>query len=310
VKITLFTFVKPSATATMSTHRNSMFTAKELGLTLHWNSDVAKERPDLLVIFAGGMPFCQHLEALAKVVARVPRIVWACNDHTTRVPSPDSKGMSPFRRAFARRARAGLPHVDYWSTVLEHSKRTPRSCLVNWNALAYDPVPLQKDLPQSIIYYGSYRRDRLEILDAYLKKPVVQTTVSNASGRFEERYPKCRHVGSLPRPLSAALRAYGAGLYVDDAEVAAGKWSPPPANRFYEMLGAGMPMFIHPGARSLAQNGFDISPYVCEDAEQAGRMLRNRVRIAREQTVLWRRNYVEETRQGLLRALLRAKSGA
>lgn len=303
-KTTLFTFAKPSENATMFSHRIARFVSEETGLPIHWNDDVRTQRPDVLVLFAGGVAFCSHLASIAEVIERAPRIVWVCNDHMTRVPTPDGKGQSPFRRAFALRKKRGLPHVDYWSTVREHAESTPGGQLVCWNKLAYDPIDQPPELRSAaLIYYGSYRRDRLAVLDELFSRPRVRTVISNASGRFEERYPLCEHVGSLERPLSRSLQAYGSGLYVEDADVTHGKWRVPPACRFYEMLGAGLPIVVHSdGVVTLSDAGYDVTQYTCRTPSGVAELVRRRREIAEAQRT-WRRDYRAEVREDLRRAV-------
>lgn len=305
MRATLATFVPPSDTATMFAHRISRFISEELKLPIVHGKELAREKPDVLLLCAGGVAFCSYLEAVGAVVQRAQRVVWICNDHMTRVPSATGKGESPFRRAFQVRHEKRLPYVDFWSTVQQHADFSKLSSLVCWNKLAYrPPIDAPSQRPRSLVYYGSFRENRLDVLDQYLAEPIVPTYVSNASGRFAERYAMCNHLPSLPQAtLIQELSRYGAGLYVEDESTSDGTFSEPPACRFFEMLSAGLPMIFQPEAASgtMARAGFDASQYVARNAREVGRLMsRCREMAAAQQK--WRRDFRAEVRDDLHKA--------
>jgi hypothetical protein len=82
------------------------------------------------------------------------------------------------------------------------------------------------------------------------------------------------------------------GLYLEDDRSHREFHSP--ANRFYEMLSAGLPMVFQPEAvLQMAVAGYDIAPYVAASGSDAlNRALRQREAIGAAQRAAWCADYV------------------
>jgi len=289
MKLKIFTFIKPSESATMFSHKMARFISQELGEPIYWNDEIDGEDLDLLIIVGGGMPFCRHYEALGKAVLRSENVVYCTNDYaTTKLPAPDNHAKTPFRKSFRLRHKHKMKPPQVWSTLEE------ADAFINWNAIAWQPnfKWSEKNKPR-LIYYGSWRRGRVGMFDKFFMAPKVSTVISNSSGRFEERYPKCEHIDSLTPNIVENLAQYGLGLYLKDPK----SEIEPPACRFYEMLSAGLPMVFHHDCREMLSQYFDVADNtLVSDVEDIARAMRNRKQIAWDQTV-WHVDHSQETKK-------------
>ena len=294
--IKIFAFIKPSETATMFSHKMAKFLSQFLEIPITWNDDIAKQDIDLLIMVGGGMPFCQHLPALGKAVLRSTRVAYCVNDYvTTKLPKPDNKAKSPFRAAFRIRAKRKMKPPELWSTLdtADH--------YINWNSIAWEPDRANwNGHSTNLLYYGSWRRNRLEVFDDFFINPAVTTVISNATDRFKNRYPKCQHIGSLTPDIVGRAAHYGLGLYVNDHQ----SISEPPACRFYEMLSAGLPMvFNATSAAMLRKGGLDIpEETVIKENVELKRCMHERKKIAEFQRH-WQADYITSVKSQITEAL-------
>jgi len=280
MKTKIFTFIKPSETATMFSHKIARFISNEIEEPITWNDDIGKQDLDTLFIVGGGVPFCSHLFALARAVLRSKNVVYCTNDYAaTRLPSANGHGKSPYRAAFRLRRKRGMKPAKIWSTIAGDD------AYVNWNALAWEPdFTWKENNKQNLIYYGSWRKRRIETFDLFFKNPAVKTIIANNSGRFEQRYPQCEHSKLPVENMISLLGTYGVGLYIEDPKSHVEFHSP--ACRFYEMLGAGLPMAIHrPCKTMLEQANFKIPEHqLVDEAADLKRFMKYRIMIAQEQS--------------------------
>lgn len=303
----IFTFAKPNLESTVATTRLARFFVEETGAPLFWDEQIAELRPapDVLFIINGAYAFCNCLEAIGAAVARARRIVWIQQDYSIIPPSATSNAESPFRAAF--RTRTGEP-LHYWTTVRKNATATALSRYINWNALAYLPLPanyaaLRQHAAKDLFYYGAYRAGRVRYFDRYFVSCPVPVTISSTSARFA---PYNGHdnvhvqAGIARTTFAEVLASHGLGLYIEDKRSHSEFHSP--ASRFYEMLGAGLPMVFQPEAvEMLSQSGVDARPYVLHTAQDLQRYLRNREDIGREQRATWEADYIGTLRRTVRR---------
>lgn len=299
----IFSFVKVIEESMVASTRIARFIRDTLGLPTIIHDDVISEIGpiDNLIIIGGAYAFAGSdvLAALGKAIESAGRVVWVQNDFTVIPPKDVSGAESPFRKAFRNRHAAEKPSVDYWTTVLPMSKAGTiaksghrlgeRSAYVNWNCLTTrDDIPFtpfsERSDADALLYYGAFRDERTKYFDRYFLKPAIRTVISSPTKKFAERYAECEH---LPRisDFWATLGSHGLGLYIEDKRSHVEFHSP--ANRFYEMLSAGLPMVFQPEAfKMLDQAGFNIAddvidvvcplPKLIERAEQIGLNQRER----------------------------------
>lgn len=318
MRAALFNFMRDNPGTIIPSNRIARYVRDRLRVTAFWMDPAISEERDLdvLLIVNGAFAFCKVRDDLAPAIRTARRIVWIQNDYTVIPPIPDGKAETPFRLAFRQRRDAGLPDIDYWTTVEPNARATKASSYVNWNALAWEPLSentiherrrSSKDYPEGwadqLVYYGSFRHNdgsnrqtRLPYFDRYFKSPPVPTVISSPGAhgkdvpnvKFEERYPLCTHVSKFPASESLVdnLSRYGAGLYLEDAW--SGKEFHSPANRFYEMLSAGLPMiFQMESVRMMERAGFDVSEFACLTTEKLAKLFAHREAIGGEQWSRW-----------------------
>ena len=304
MRAAIFSFTFHGENSMVASTRIANFIAKKMGVEVcdHRTVDtlLSGPAPDLLIIINGAYGFCKYLPELAVLAKLSRRIVWVQNDYSIIPPKIDSKGVSPFRAAFRERHEAGLPHMDFWTTCEDWARFTPDSLYVNWNALTfdeyYDPdviVRRRKHTMPELLYYGSFRdgsgkSSRVKYFDRYFSDPKVHTTISSPAKNFGERYRSedILHMDAIKGDFYGMIGQFGMGLYLEDRMSHERFHSP--ANRFYEMLSAGLPMVFQPEAESMmARAGFKISDYVVSSALGMPRAMARREEIGRDQRREW-----------------------
>jgi len=303
MKTAIFSFVRLSENSMVASIRIARFLAKKLGVQTYDYKNIHEiegKRLDLLIIVNGAYGFCQCLPELAALVKSARRIVWVQNDYTIIPPKIESKGVSPFRAAFRERHEAGKPHMDFWTTCEDWARFTPASLYVNWNALTFDESYSQKKIvnwrtkaTEDLLYYGSYRggsgkSSRERYFDRYFREPLVKTTISSPAKQFHERYTsdKIVHVDALKNDFYRDIGVHGLGLYIEDRMSHERFHSP--ANRFYEMLSAGLPMVFQPECGSMMRRaGYDPEPFFVSNVRDVKRSMDIREEIGPTQRRVW-----------------------
>lgn len=303
MKTAVFSFINPSPKSMIASARIARFVAKTLDVPLLWDASVRDTRWDLLILVNGAFSFCNVRDDLAVAVRKARRIVWIQNDYAIYPPVPDGVAESTFRRAFVIREERGLPRMDLWTTIEENTSKTQSSRYVNWNMLTALPKPLRvtRNVSDDLFYYGSWRQYRDKSFDRFFAKRRLPVSISSASKKFAERYPHAQIVGMLERgAFFHELNAHGFGLYIEDSR--SHRQFHSPANRFYEMLSAGLPMLFEPESRTMLKKaGFDPKPYIVRHQRDVRDRLDERHDIAIEQRERWWRPFREELTDRVLR---------
>ena len=311
----IFTFSKPNPESTVATNRLAGFIQQELKTPLIHDDFIAEGVLDVLFIINGAFAFCKHLTALGDAVKRAKRVVWIQQDWTISPPKPESNAESPFRKAFRIRAEKGLPPVDYWTTVEKNASATKASAYVNWNMLTYAPLAeaertaLRKRATKDLLYYGAFRANREEAFDRYFIAPDVPITISSTSTNFACYYnswgPDLGVTvtdGMARGSFFRELAGHGLGLYIEDKKSHTEFHSP--ANRFYEMLSAGLPMVFQPECAFMLQKaGFEVGEWVIREKTDLTRFMKKREAIGAAQRAAWSADYVEALRRQVKKAL-------
>jgi hypothetical protein len=304
MRATIFSFTFHGENSMVASTRIANFISQKMSLPVHDHRSIEQVlgKPlDLLIIINGAYGFCKCLPQLAELVVNASRIVWVQNDYSIIPPKIDSKGVSPFRAAFRERHEKGLPHMDFWTTCEDWARFTPDSLYVNWNALTFDEKYDERVIARrrssksnnNLLYYGSFRdgsgkSSRVRYFDRYFAEPKVHTIISSPAKQFRERYThdKIQHEDAIKNDFYGVLGGCGLGLYLEDRMSHERFHSP--ANRFYEMLSAGLPMVFQPEAESMmARAGFKIEKYVVHTAISVIARMNNREEIGEEQRRDW-----------------------
>lgn len=314
----IFSFVKTYDNSIIASVKLAKFLSSVLELPIfEKNGDPVPEGLDVLIIVNGAYAFAGKdvLEQLGSAIDTARRVVWVQQDYTVIPPKDEGSAESPFRKAFRDRHARGAPSVDYWTTCESYSRsgRAPTghicgdgSRYVNWNVLTFDPdlKPVAFDeraFKDSMIYYGSYRvltssnrKDRGPYFKRYLTAPQVKTTISCPTTKFVEAgylHDNIKHLDRFDTRLD--LRHYALGLYLEDQM--SHKEYHSPANRFYEMLSAGVGIVFQPEAqRMLAKADIDTSQFTLWNADEApAKMLQAREIGLMQREMWWKKCRVE-----------------
>lgn len=309
LKAKIFSFVKCSADSMIASVRISRFISETLDVPLVWDESIADEPLDVLIIVNGAYAFAGNtlLAALGTAIESASRVVWGQNDYTIIPPKDESGAVSPFRAAFRTRHAQGMSPVDYWTTIKTMTTPGraptghiigPESIYVNWNALTFDPTYAPIDDKRAsegnLLYYGAFRKDRARYFTRYFTEPQAPTVISCPNKKFEYfAAPLIKHESRIIGNMSPYLARHGLGLYLEDVKSHSEFHSP--ANRFYEMLSAGLPMVFQPEAtKMMSRAGYDVDDYVVWNANDIPKAMDQRVMIGAEQRDRWRRKAVVE----------------
>jgi hypothetical protein len=286
-----------SPTSTVASARIARFVQETLPdfLLVHTREHaiaVAKERKsiDNLVICNGPMAFCPFLKELGQMVTDAHNVIWLQQDYSILPPSQKSSAESPFRKAFAEKNLRPI----YWTTI-KKNVITSNDKYINWNQLTYDPQPVPRlsELP-TLFYYGAFREKRVASFNKWLADSPYHTLVSTTTLRgkkFKELDPAIEIVP--PFTSLGNLPTCSAALYIEDEK--SHKEFHSPANRFYEMLSAGIPMFFDAASvPMLAQAGIHPQPnWIVNSAGQLYTLMQelDLQNMQNEQREMWHADY-------------------
>lgn len=304
MKSAVFTFVKPSKNSVIASVRIAQFISNWLHIPLIADEHIKDERWDVLFLVNGAFSFCSHRDDVAVAVRRAKRMIWVQNDYAIYPPIADGIAESTFRKAFRIRRDKGLPDMDHWTTVKVNAHRTEFSRYMNWNMLTALkwPFSLNRGASNDLFYYGAFRTSRAKTFDRYFQPTKMDVSLSSSSKKFVERYPHASVVSAIARgEFYDELNRHGLGLYIEDPRSHREFHSP--ANRFYEMLSAGLPIVFEPDAVTmLGKAGYDISDFIVERQRDARQALRHRRDIQRTQHKRWWEDFRYRLRSRLVRA--------
>lgn len=295
----MFSFVKMSDNSMVASVRIARWLSNYLEVPVVDDGSIADKKLDTLIIVNGAYGFSKHLAPLGASIENARRVVWVQNDYTIIPPRDDGDAESPFRKAFVNRKDGGKDPTIFWSTCHKWSER-PGSSYVNWNMLTfderYDPKAItnrRKVARDTLFYYGSYRdgsgkSSRVPLFDRYFKEPKVKTVISSPSPKFAARYTSksVEHHGAVVDSFYHVLGLHGLGLYIEDRKSSEEFHSP--ANRFYEMLSAGLPMVFQPEAGpNMRKAGFNPARFVVSNAREITKCMEQREEIGALQRETW-----------------------
>ncbi len=318
MKAKIFSFIRISDQSIVASVRVAKFIASTLNLPLCWDESIADERLDILLIIGGAYAFAKGdtLERLGKAIETAGTVIWVSQDYTVIPPKDISGAESPFRIAFRNRYEfTRQASVSFWTTVEPLSKPgvAPSghlcgeySTYINWNVLTMDESPpsfrpwAERTSGNCLLYYGSWRsgsgtKDRVKYFNRYFTKPSVPTVFSCPTNKPVEHFPLLMHETKL-YDLQDYLSNHGLGLYLEDGM--SHKEFHSPANRFYEMLSAGLPMVFQPEAqRMMEKAGYDISSYMMFTAEDGPALMERKQEILNQQRHDWMGKAVSDRKE-------------
>lgn len=274
------------------------------------------ENPDYCIVVSSAAGFAdpELREAVGELAARAGTYIFVQNDFMTE----------PAGQIGTWHERLGKEHSRVvWSTIPSRllAKRADkeRSRYVNWNMLTYQP---EKAGPRThnpaLFYYGAHRRERIPYFKKWLatdEYPVVISTSKRVFGKWRETLNLQNESDAGPilrdqmTDVINEMGKYGTvGVYLEDEH--SHKVYTSPANRFYEMLSARMPMVIDPSCGgTFQQAGYkpnDIFRFCYgknfDHVRLVHAALRNAEEMAEVQQKLWARDYRAELEEQIAQA--------
>lgn len=311
MKSKIFSFVKITDDSIVASVRIARFLSQTLGIPLTWDASIADEPLDVLMIVNGAYAFAGNelLASLGEAIKSAERVLWIQNDYTVIPPKDEGGAESPFRKAFRIRHDNSMAATDYWTTVepMSHPGHVSStgyrlgrgSKYVNWNVLTTEDLPRKpfrdRSCPDRVLYYGSFRKDREKYFERYFRAPMIPMLFSCPTKKAEETFTSLMvlHETKL-LDLYGYLEEFGAGLYLEDRKSHVEFHSP--ANRFYEMLSAHLPIIFQPESqRMMSRAGYEVGDYtIWSDHEQQRELYDRRELIGREQRSVWWEKVIAE----------------
>ena len=217
---------------------------------------------------------------IAGVVKNSNHQIFVANDYKLLPPCGYTRFITPKR-------------YTYWSTVPEWNGSLCKKLIyVNWNKLSYAPIPAQKDyIFDKCVYWGAYRKHRIDYFAKYLNNSFTTiSTSSRARKGFEETCPKAKIVENY-QGLLKQIQKYACTLYLEDYT----RKYCSPANRFYEAISAGVPMFFMSESYvHMKEAGYDVKKYIVDSMEDIKKKFPTDLSEVRKEQSVWRRNYISE----------------
>lgn len=288
--------------STIASARVARFISEKLGIELI-DTAMKAVRADTniehLIIVNGPMAFCDFLEPLSQMVRNARKVVWVQQDYTINPPAASSKAESPFRKVFADRKLRPI----YWTTCLNNVKEDSDR-YINWNQLTYDPQPVRMMNENHVLYYGAFREKRIRSFERFFKDqnlPLAISTTTLRRKKFEAMGVRAKFVPPFDNVIHDACH-FDAAIYIEDEK--SHKEFHSPANRFYEMLSAGVPIFFDRLSVPMLAKAKIIVPekWQVADGEDLYRKYTQAdlVAMRQEQRALWQKDYVGELEKRLI----------
>lgn len=167
-------------------------------------------------------------------------MIGICDDYTATLPTQ-------FRRAVSGKKNilmSNVPDLMIHRGHLSSMSWVRRHYYVNWNKASWRPLPRKEPTEEGLFYYGMYRPNREKYFYKYFWQQYYKLHIA-ASNRAHEKYRGVafNHV-EYPRldDVIEGAQRFASTLYLEDEKTH--KMYHSPANRFYEMASAAVPMFI------------------------------------------------------------------
>ena len=144
--------------------------------------------------------------------------------------------------------------------------------IVNLNTLIYDKrmprINLPSGMREDILYYGAFRKDRLDYFKKYFDESFVVSTSKKNIKKFEDNGVSAKWIDSLKwHRVDSTLFEYKSTLYIEDIKTH--KWFNFLANRFYEALTYRIPCFFDISCiNTIELSGYPIKKFFIVDSSE------------------------------------------
>jgi len=224
----------------------------------------------------------QFLNELAESVSKAGRTVFFMDDYT----APPA---TQLRKALTKSSNLLVTNIKDLSILTQRkSLQHFEPVYVNLNKASFKKLPLKApQVPGSFIYWGSCRRGREQSFYRYFKPNLYPLYISSSDrghNKYCNLYINYRPLEKMLLPED--LQKYGFTVNIRDKK----QPKMAPANRFYEAIGAGLPIFFDHECIPRIETPLCVKDYIVSEAEQLLEKDLQRTQV--EQRKLWgQRNY-------------------
>jgi len=236
---------------------------------------------------------CGDIASLQKLIMNSDRVVFMQDDYKLNVPIIYD-GKTTRTSGITRGIEDKHMRESYylWSTIPHFVERHVAAAkpqhghYVNWNSM---PASVMHDLPkltvEQVMYAGSCRDARVKAFTKWFAPLEEHITIITPKGKSETNFRAllpAANVQGITIKMHECHQHGSLSLYIQDD--AGNKTNMSPSARFYEMMGAGLPLVFDPATLpTLLENGIDASPWAVHDAMELAACLEHASTIQREQ---------------------------
>ena len=297
-------FTKCSATSTMASARIATFLVNQLKNLkqevelIHdgRSAELCAESHEILFIVNSPFGFCDWRDEAVDVAGHADNIVWVQNDYAIKPPSQFKK--------------YDIDIDEYWTTCADVASREDGR-YIDWNKLTYDDrlsgIKDPGHVIPGLLYFGAYRQGRESSFEEYLNTVHYQVRVSTTPKARQKYFEMNTHRTIRyyePFKSLAQLRRFQTSIYIEDDKSHEANHSL--ANRFYEMLSAGLAICIDKKCSAIFE-AYDLPHWedfvVCSEWDVKDVVEKHYKEWALRQSKLWRRDYINELSESLILAL-------
>jgi len=229
----------------------------------------------------------QLLNELAESISKVNRTVFFMDDYTAPPPTQ-------IRKAITKSSNLLLTNIK--EPITRKSLQHFEAVYIDLNKASFKKLPLKSPFyPNSFIYWGTCRPNREKYFYRYFKPKLYSTYVSTSDRqhkKYSDLYIDYRPLEKIQLPND--LQKYSFTIYMRDTT----QPKMAPANRFYEAINAGLPIFFDHECIPQVETPTYIENYIVSKAEQI--LEKDLQKIQIEQRELWgRRHYRKELEEDL-----------
>ena len=298
-------FTKCSPASTMASGRIATFIEKQLkdlGMEVELIHDEksayhSSDKHELMFVVNSPFGFCDWRREAIELVGNSDGIIWVQNDYAIKPPSQFKKN--------------SIQIDETWTTCTDTLEKG-NARYIDWNKLTYNERVAEMKTDAShvipgLLYFGAFRQGRISSFEKYLNTVKYQTRVSTSPKNRDKFMAMNTHrTIKYYEPFSniLQLQRFQTSIYIED-DGSHGK-NHSLANRFYEMLSAGLAICIDESASGIFK-AYDLPKWedfvVDSDWNVREVVKQHHKEWSKKQGKLWKRDYISELSESLILAL-------
>ena len=298
-------FTKCSRTSTIASARIATFIERTIRQTgsgepvelIHEAASAhhAADKHSILFVVNSPFGFCDWRDRAIEIAGNATSIIWVQNDYAIKPPSQFKK--------------FNIKIDEWWTTCMDVADGEDGR-YIDWNMLTYMKYAINGDgahVIPGLLYFGAYRQGRQSSFEEYLNTVLYQVRVSTTRKNIEKFMQMNSHKTIKyyePFQTLGQVMRFQTSIYIEDDGSHGQHHSL--ANRFYEMLSAGVAICIDEKASNIFRL-YDLPQWedfvVCNEHEVRKVVEKNYKEWSTRQAKLWRRDYISELSENLILAL-------